>query len=325
MPDEIHARPLGVAITALIAATLCGCTAAAPSPAPVDVALPGSPTLRSLIEAEPEHPVFDVVQETTDFDGDHAEVVSYESGGLQVQAVIRRPPSGAANSPAIVFVHGDVDPEDYSGLTAYDGLADEFVSRGYVVVMPDLRNHADSDDDPSWATDVDVGSTLDVINAVQATAADGMVDPDRIALMGHSHGGGVALNVAVTAPDAAAAIVAAAPVSPTPWENIERHGAGSPYFDAIVAAHGTPEESPAFWRDVSASTFVDRASAPLLIVHGQADDIIPLAWSEGLEAAWTAAGKDARFVPLTDADHMFEPSPELMIDAVAAFLAESMP
>jgi hypothetical protein len=103
MPDGISARPRGAAAIALIAFALSGCTAASPTPSPVDAALPNASTLRTIIEAEPEAPVFELVQETTDFDGDPAEVVAYESGGLDVQAVIRRPPSGAKASPAIVL------------------------------------------------------------------------------------------------------------------------------------------------------------------------------------------------------------------------------
>ncbi|MDY0908716.1 alpha/beta hydrolase family protein [Microbacterium sp. CFBP9034] len=326
MPVELLARVSGAAVSLVVVAlALGGCSAAAPSPSPLDVSLPAAPTLRSLMDGAAEQPAFELVEETTDFDGDHAEVVTYRSGGLEIQAVIRRPVSGADDSPAIVLLHGDVDPDEYSGLTAYDGFADEFVQRGYVVVVPDLRNHGDSDDDPTWETDMDVGSTLDAINAARATAADPMVDPSRVAVVGHSHGGGVAVAVAVAAPDAAAAFAAAAPSHTSPWENIERFAAGTPYFETVVAAHGTPAQSPEYWRDVSSLTFVDRATAPLLIVHGTEDEIAPLEWSEDLSAAWSAAGKDATLVTIPGADHFFEPDGAALFDAMGDFLAEQMP
>jgi dipeptidyl aminopeptidase/acylaminoacyl peptidase len=325
MPDRIHARPLHVAIMTLLTATLCGCAAASPSPTPVDVSLPQAPsTLRSIIEAEAEHPVFELVQETTDFDGDHADVVSYVSGGLEVRAVIRRPPSGAADSPAIVFVHGAVDPDQYSGLTEYDDVIDHLVASGYTVVAPDLRNHGESDDDPAWETDMDVGSTLDVVNAALATAADPLVDADRVAIVGHSLGGAVAVKAAVVAPDSARAVAALAPSHVEPWEDVKHYMAGTPLYDAIVGAHGDPDESPEFWSDVSALTFVDRMTAPLLVVHGTHDDIVPIGWSRFLNAQWTEAGRDVTLVELDEVDHSMG-DVAAVTSLITDFLAETMP
>lgn len=306
MSDRIQPRTSAVAAGALVAVLVCGCSATSPTPTPVDASPPGDLTLRSLIDAAPESPTFEPVRQTTDDDGDPAEIVSYESGGLTVQATIRRPAQGSAPLPAIVLVHGSVDPDEYSGLTHYDEFADEMVSRGFVVVMPDLRNHGDSDDAADWETEVLVGSTLDAINAVRAAAADGDIDADRIAMAGHSSGGAITVNAAVVAPEIAAIFIAVAPSSSSAWRNVERFSYGTPSYDRIVAAHGSEEESPGFWKDVSSLTFVDRAEAPLLIVHGTADNVVPFDWSQDLVAAWEDAGKDIELVPVTGGDHFFE-------------------
>ena len=323
MPNGITARHLLIVLIAGVAAVLSGCTAAS-SPSPSETVTPLEPlTLRSVIDAEPESPTFELVQETTDFDGDAAEVVSYESGGFEVQAVIRRPVDAASPAPAVILVHGTADPEEYSGLTDYDDLADGFVDRGYVVVMPDLRNYADSEDDPRWETDIDIGGTLDVINAARAAAVDPGVDPSRIALMGHSSGGTMVINAAVAAPEVATAVVAAAPASATAWTNIDTFLSGTPFYDEVVAAHGTPEDSPDFWRDVSSLTFVDRAQAPLLVVHGEADVDVPHEWSAELVDEWIAAGKDAQFEPIVGADHSFD-EPGNSLQLIEEFLATRM-
>lgn len=327
MPDGINARPTWAATIALAALALGGCTASPQDSGPIEVSLPESPTLRTLIESEPEHPMFELVQETTDYDGDQAEVVSFASGGLEVQAVIRRPPSGAADSPAIVFVHGDYgdDRDEYSGLTEYDDLADFLVDSGYTVVTPDLRNHGDSEDDPSWETNVDAGGTLDVVNAVRATAADPHVDPERIAIVGHSHGGALAIKAAEVDPGTAAAVVALAPSHAAPWEDIRHFYSGTPMYDTVVAAHGDDEESPEYWRDLSALTFIDRMTAPLLVVHGTADEQVPVGWSRFLKSQWTAAGKDVTLVELEGADHWMGGGTVDFTDPVTAFLAQETP
>lgn len=324
MPDGVSARSWGAAAVTIFAFLLGGCTAASPTPSPVEMELPGSPTLRSILEAEPEHPTFELVQETTDFDGDQAEVVSYSSGGLDVQAVIRRPPSGSAG-PAIVFVHGAVDPEEYSGLTDYDELVDLLVDAGYTVVMPDLRGHGDSEEGEPWELDMDVGATLDVVNAVRAAAADPRIDPDRIAVAGHSSGATQALKASLMDPGAAAAVVALSPSHVSPWEEVRRFLSGRPEYDTVVAAHGDIDQSPEFWRDVSALTYVDRMAAPLFVLHGTADEVAPIGWSRFLDAQWTAAGKDVTLTEVEGADHWMNGDVEMMAAKVTGFLAEQLP
>ncbi|KRB36469.1 alpha/beta hydrolase family protein [Microbacterium sp. Root180] len=326
MPDGINARPWAAAAAiALLALALGGCTADSRTPTPDGISLPSTPTLRSIIDAQPEHPVFELVQETTDFDGDRAEVVSYESGGLTVQAVIRRPPSGAPSSPAIVFVHGSTDEEAYSGLTEYDDLADLLVDSGYTVVSPDLRGHGDSDDGSSWEIDMDVGATLDVVNAVRATAADSRVDPDRVAIVGHSSGGTLAVKASVVDPQIAGAIVALSPSHVSPWEEVKTFLSGTPSYDTVVAAHGDIDESPEYWRDISALTYVDRAAAPLLILHGTADEVVPIGWSRFVQAQWSAAGKDVTLTEVEGADHWMDGDVALIDRTVSGFLAERLP
>ncbi|WP_346770376.1 prolyl oligopeptidase family serine peptidase [Streptomyces sp. N502] len=78
-----------------------------------------------------------------------------------------------------------------------------------------------------------------------------------------------------------------------------------PIVAEIEAEHGTPEENPAFWREASPITYVDRVTEPLLIQHGTADDTCPLKWSEQTTAAFEAAGKDVRLVKQPGEGHTF--------------------
>lgn len=325
MPDGISARSAEIAAVALVVVCLASCTAGPPTPTPNDAVLPATVTLRTIIEAEEEHPTFMLIEKTTDFDGDHAEVVSYESGGLTVQAVIRRPPSGSASSPAIVLVHGSVDEDEYSGLTDYDDLADRLVDSGYTVVSPDLRNHGDSDDGLTWESDMDVGATLDVVNAARAAAADPLVDPDRLAIVGHSSGGTLAVKAALVDPDAAEAVVALSPSHLAPWEEVRWFLSGTPSYDEVVAAHGDREQSPQYWRDVSALTYIDRMRAPLLVMHGTADEVTPVGWSRFLTSQWEAASKEVELIEVEGADHWMNGDGGFVAHAVATFLAEEMP
>ena len=70
---------------------------------------------------------------------------------------------------------------------------------------------------------------------------------------------------------------------------------------------GLPAEDPEYWADISPATFFDRATEPLLLLHGSADDVAPAEWAQRTADAWTTAGGTAEVVVLDDGDHHLEP------------------
>jgi dipeptidyl aminopeptidase/acylaminoacyl peptidase len=204
---------------------------------------------------------------------------------------------------------------------------DALARAGYVVLFTDLRGLAGSDPAPSGAPDLDMGSTEDVVNGVRALAGSHLpgLDPERIGLLGHSLGGLLVLRVLVAMPGLVDAVVAFAPSSTDPFENVERYLApGDPVYQAVIAAHGTPATNPRYWADISPRTFVGDVTDPLLIVHGDADGDSPYSWSVATVAAWKQAGKDVRLVTLKGEDHVFQARWGDAIDAVKSFLAENL-
>ncbi|WAZ25555.1 prolyl oligopeptidase family serine peptidase [Streptomyces cinnabarinus] len=248
--------------------------------------------------------------------------VTYESDGLTISGLMNIP-RGKGPFPALVLAHGYIDPAVY---TTGRGLAREqdlLAREGYVVLHSDYRNHARSDDDPDNNVNLRLGYTSDVIGAVLALrgSARPEIDTDRIGLLGRSMGGGVVYNTLVVAPGLVDAAVVFAPVSGRPQDNIDRfqRGEGDPIAAEIDAAHGTPEENPEFWRNVSPLTFVNRVTEPLLIHHGTADDTCPLAWSKRTVAAFEAAGKDVELREYPGEGHTFGPQWPRSMAATTAF------
>ena len=186
----------------------------------------------------------------------------------------------------------------------------------------DLRGFAASDRNPS-TSDVDMGATQDIVNAARALAStkELHVDPHRIGLVGHSLGGLQVINAMVAAPPAAQAVVAIAPASTTVWNNVQRFlKPREPGYAAVVGPHGTQQENPQFWADVSPATMAARAAAPLLIVQGTADKVVDPAWTPATEGAWKAAGKEVTVARIDGADHFLDPVWQKGFDALLAFL-----
>jgi dipeptidyl aminopeptidase/acylaminoacyl peptidase len=235
--------------------------------------------------------------------------VKYKSGELTISGIMNVP-KGEGPFPTLVLAHGYIDPAIY---TTGRGLAREqkyLAERGYVVLHTDYRNHAESDDDPENDINFRLGYTEDVVNAALAlkNSEFTFVDKERIGLLGRSMGGGIAFNSMVVKPGVFDAYVAFAPVSANVVDNYNRWTRMN--FDIaneIDKRFGLPDENPEFWKGVSAINYFDKATEPLLILHGTADDTCDIAWSEAATKALQDAGKQVEFIQYEGEGHAFSP------------------
>jgi acetyl esterase/lipase len=78
--------------------------------------------------------------------------------------------------------------------------------------------------------------------------------------------------------------------------------------------------------DASPITHVTPEAPPFLLVHGTADWLVPYAQSEALHAALTAAGVEARLVPVEGAQHIFDGHEDIdgLVDLSVGYLAEKL-
>jgi dipeptidyl aminopeptidase/acylaminoacyl peptidase len=282
-------------------------------------------TLRSLATTSAESPTLTIGDQLGAEPTYTTRAAAYPSGGLVVSAVLHLP-KGGGTFPAVVLVHGGVSASDYKTGGELNREQAALAQAGYVVLVTDLRGFAASDPNPSPG-DVDMGATWDIVNAARALARTRSlhVDPQRIGLVGHSLGGLQVINAMVAAPDVARAVVAIAPASTTVWQNVERFlKPGENGYAAVVGPHGTQQENPQFWADVSPATFASRAAAPLLIVQGTADEVVDPSWTPATEAAWKAAGRRVAVARVDGADHFLDPQWQKGFDAVVAFLDEEL-
>lgn len=77
-----------------------------------------------------------------------------------------------------------------------------------------------------------------------------------------------------------------------------------PALDEVVALlGGTSLEVPERYRNASPLTWIDRRTAPFLVVHGDQDDVVPISQSRRLVAALRAAEVEVQYLELPDASH----------------------
>lgn len=248
--------------------------------------------------------------------------ITYKSNGLKISGIMNVP-KGKGPFPLLILNHGYIDPKVYTNGRGLRREQDYLARRGYVVVHPDYRNHADSDDDPNNEINFRLGYTEDVINVVSAIKAAKLayIDTERVGMLGHSMGGGVTLNTLVVRPDLVDAAVLFAPVSANYQRNYERWTTSqSEVGKRIIALYGTPEESPEFWNGISAKNYFDRIKTPIQNHHGTADESVEIKWSDELQGWLQEANKELDYYVYPDEPHEFVHAwPQVMERAVTFF------
>jgi len=236
--------------------------------------------------------------------------VAYRSGPLTVTGVMVVP-NRSGRHPVVVIAHGYGDPARYTTGSMLEREQAMLAENGFVAFQIDYRNYAGSTRESTAPVARPLGYPADLVNAVVALkrAHLSFTDPTRIGLFGRSMGGGVVLNALVARPHLARAAVLYSPVSSLAADNYRRWVADDPTLRArVVNAFGTPQSRPAFWRQASARTYLDRVAVPLQINHGTADPVCPVRWSEATTRALKAAGKDVTLYEYPGEDHRFDRS-----------------
>ena len=252
--------------------------------------------------------------------------ITYKSGNLTISGIMNIP-KGEAPFPLLILNHGYIDTSVYTNGRGLRREQDYFASRGFAVLHPDYRCHAQSDCAEMDDLERRFGYVRDVMNAVDAVRKANLpgVDARRVGMLGHSMGGGVTINALVAKPDLIAAAMLYAPVSADAQENFARWTERRPAeAQKVIATYGTPDANPMFWDDYSAKNFLSHITAPVQIHHGTADDSVPLAWSEDLQRDLLALGKQSELFTYPGEPHEFAAAWGTVMQRTEAFFRAAL-
>ncbi|QUC17411.1 uncharacterized protein UV8b_01652 [Ustilaginoidea virens] len=211
--------------------------------------------------------------------------------------------------PLIVSVHGGPTGRAGSGL---DLRTQFFTSRGYALLQLNYTGSTGHGREcreslfGRWG----VVDADDVVEAARHLASRGRVKHGAVGVTGASAGGYTALQCLSRHAGSFAAGVCVCGISDLESLGRATHKLESHYTELLVLGDGAgagagADEKRRIYRDRSAVHRAGAVTAPLLLLHGQADTVVPVEQARVMAAALRALGRDVDIVEVAGEGHTF--------------------
>ncbi len=231
------------------------------------------------------------------------EVISYRSRNRQVQGILYKPKNltSLERHPAILRLHGgpsmqDVlmwsKPDQYLAAHGYVVLTINYagsVGYGKIFEESDLNRIGNEDCD-------------DVAQAAEYLKSLSFVDDDKVGVMGSSYGGYLTNLVIGKYPGLFAAAVSWFGISD--WLTIFNFPRLHPFVRFFFYNRlGPIDQYYELYKSASPLTYANSIRTPLLIIHGDADIVVPIQQSEILYDKMKHFSKNVTFIRYKDEGH----------------------
>ncbi len=225
------------------------------------------------------------------------------SDGTLVHGWLMRDPAASGPQPVLLDIHGG--PHN-----AWNGAADEvhlyhqeLVARGWSVLLLNPRG-SDGYGEAFYTAALGgwgEADAKDFLEPLDQLVAEGLADPDRLAVTGYSYGG--YMTCYLTSRDRRFAAAVAGGVVSDLVSMVGSSDAG--HFLAVHEFEALPWEDGAGYQAMSPLARVDQVSTPTLIVQGAADVRCPIGQAQQWHTALRERGVPTRLVLYPDSAHLF--------------------
>jgi len=169
----------------------------------------------------------------------------------------------------------------------------QWLNKGALVLQPNYRGSAGYGEEfrSLNVRNLGVGDAWDVLSGVGYLEEQGLIDGDRVGVMGWSQGGYISAYLTTTS-DKFKAVSVGAGISNwmTYYVNTDIHPFTRQYLEA------TPWSDEEIYRKTSPMTFINNASTPTLIQHGEFDRRVPIPNAYELYQGLQDVGVDTKLI-----------------------------
>ena len=256
--------------------------------------------------------------------------ITYAAGdGLEIPAYLTLPPDRSPrNLPLIVLPHGGPAASDTA---EFDWWSQALAAQGYAVLRPNYRGSNLNEKFLAagfgqWGRKMQT----DLSDGVRYLASQGIVDSAKVCIVGASYGGYAALAGVTLDPTVYRCAVSVAGISDLArmmqWEGrggLDARGV-TRYWDRFWGVSGSSD--PAL-DTISPIKHIDAVKAPVLLIHGRDDTVVPYEQSQIMFDALRSQKKDVELVTLKREDHRLSrgETRTQMLEATVAFLRAHNP
>jgi dipeptidyl aminopeptidase/acylaminoacyl peptidase len=248
--------------------------------------------------------------------------------GLEITGYLTVPNGRAPKAlPLIVFPHGGPAARDTPG---FDWWAQAMASRGYAVLQVNYRGSEGFGWDFQKAGFGEWGRKMqtDLSDGVRHLAGEGTIDPKRVCIVGGSYGGYAALAGATLQQGVYRCAVSFGGVSDLrKLVGYSRGRSGRIALRYWTRYMGAEDLGDPVLAKYSPALNAAQANAPILLIHGKDDTVVPLDQSLEMADALRRAGKPVELVVQDNADHWLSLGTTrlAMLRATMAFLEKNNP
>jgi len=206
-------------------------------------------------------------------------------------------PSGEPPFPLVVLPHGGPFVRE---TILFDEWAQLLANNGYLVLQPQYRGsrgYGQRYYQIAFDNGGQGGYKMqdDKDDGVAYLIKEGLTTPENVAMFGWSYGGYASLVAASRTPQAYQCVIAGAAVT-DPEMQVN-------YYRYQLRGAGKIEQL-AMWDDsISPLEEVEKVNVPILLIHGDVDQRVPLEHAEKYRDALVDAGKPHTYLELEGADH----------------------
>lgn len=221
--------------------------------------------------------------------------------GLSLQGYLTQPLGVKGAAPLVLMPHGGPqswDDDDFDVWTEF------LANRGYAVLQVNFRGSAGVGHDfmkaglGRWGLEMQD----DLTDGVQWAVAQGVADPGRVCIVGFSYGGYAALMGAIKTPELYRCAVSVAGVTDLIdlWHHRNQYVGGAAVTDKQI---GNAWDDRDRLKATSPTQQAARIKAPVLLMHGMRDRVVPVDQSRDMDTALKRANRPHQYIELEDGDH----------------------
>ncbi|HWA00421.1 MAG TPA: alpha/beta fold hydrolase [Caulobacterales bacterium] len=278
--------------------------------------------MRQIARAYPDIPSADIAE---------VRAITYKAAdGLDIPAYLTLPVGRDPTSlPLVVLPHGGPQSRDWA---RFDWIAQGIASRGYAVLQPNFRGSSGYGGRFVDAGHGEWGRKMqtDLSDGVAYLAGRGIVDPQRVCIVGASYGGYAALAGVTLQHGIYRCAVDMEGISDIPaflsWR-VGRSGERSSSVRYWARFLGVDRYDDPSLRGLSPINAIGGDAAPILIIHGRDDTVVPFAQSSSMLRALQNAHRPVEMVELQQEDHWLSRDATRLqaLRATVAFLEQHNP